>query len=54
MGQYHIEIPAALVDDGRQPDDFGACAHDDEQFEFAVAGKLDVAIVCFHFSTGSK
>ena len=45
MGQDNIEVAAGLVDDGGQADDFGACAHDDEQFEASVVAEVDVGVV---------
>ena len=36
MGQNHIEVPAAFVDDGCQTDDFRACADYDYKLESAV------------------
>ena len=45
MGQDNVEIAAGLVDDGGQADNFGACAHDDEQFEASVVAEVDVGVV---------
>lgn len=45
MGENDIEILACLVDDGCQTDDFGACAHDNEQLEFAVVLEVDIGII---------
>ena len=49
VGQNHVEVLAALVDDGCQADDFGACAHDDAKLQPAVLLPLYVGIICFHF-----
>ena len=62
MGEDDVEIAAALVDDGGKADDFGAGAHDDAKFQFAVVLPLYIGIVVFGvlvhffylFSTGSK
>ena len=48
MGEDAVEILAALVDDGRKADDFGARTHDDQEFQLAVVGKFHVGVVCFN------
>ena len=40
--QQAVEVPAALLDDLREPDDLGARAHDDQQLEAAVVGKSNI------------
>ena len=49
MGQQAVEIGPAFIDDGRETDDFGARADDDEQLELAVVLEL-----CHSYLTGSK
>lgn len=48
VGEDYVEVLAALVDGGCQTDDLGACAHDYQQLEFAVAGKLYIFIISLH------
>ena len=35
-------MPAALLDDLREPDDLGARANDDQQLQAAVVGKSNI------------
>ena len=46
--QDAVEVLAALVDDGREADDFGARAHDNQEFQLAVVGKFHVGVVGFN------
>ena len=48
MSKNHVEIFAALVDCGREPDDLGPCAHDYQQLQPAVVGKMYVFVISFH------
>ena len=50
VSQQAVEVPAALLDDLREPDDLGARAHDDQELEAAVVFKLDVGVVPCHGS----
>ena len=43
-----VEILAALVDDGRKADDFGAGAYDNQEFQLAVVGKFHVGVICLY------
>ena len=53
MREETVEILAALVDDGREADDFGARTHDNQEFQLAVVGKFHVGVICldFHYFT---
>lgn len=46
MRKYRIEVLAAFGDDGREADDFRARADYDEEFQFAIVGKPDSAVIC--------
>ncbi len=54
MGKDGVEVFATFVDDCRQADYLGAGADNDEEFQLAVVGKVDVFIFGFHLFTGSK
>ena len=43
-----VEILAALVDNCRKADDFGAGTHDNQEFQLAVIGKFLVGVVCLY------
>ena len=43
-----VEIIAALVDDGRKADDFGAGSHDNQEFQLAVVGEFHIRVICFY------
>ena len=43
-----VKVLAALVDDSRKADDFGAGTHDNQEFQLAVVGKFHVGVVCFN------
>ncbi len=45
MREDAVEILAALVDDGRKADDFGAGTHDNQEFQLAVVGKFHVGVI---------
>ena len=49
VGQQRVEVPAGLVDDGRQADDLRSCAHDDQQSDPAVILEVYVGIICLEF-----
>ena len=46
--QKAVEVLAALVDDGREADDFGAGTHDNQEFQLAVVGKFHVGVICLY------
>ena len=46
MREYRVEVLAAFGDDCRETDDFRARADYDEEFQFAVFGELDSAVIC--------
>lgn len=48
MGENHIEVLTALVDNCGKADDLGAGADDDAEFEFAVFLPVNVCIICLH------
>ncbi len=48
VGQDDVEVPAALVDGGREADDFGAGADDDEKLQTAVVGEGNVVKFRIH------
>ena len=48
MRENAVEILAALVDDGRKADDFGAGSHDNQEFQLAVVGKFHVGVICLY------
>ena len=55
MGKYTIKIFTAFVDYCCQTDDFRSRAHDDDQLQSTVVGKMYVTIIEFHcFYTFSK
>ena len=49
VGQQRVEVPAGLVDDGRQADDLRPGAHDDQQSDPAVILEVYVGIICLEF-----
>ena len=49
VGQQRVEVPAGLVDDGRQADDLRPGAHDDQQSDPAVVLEVYAGIICLEF-----
>ena len=47
VGENHIEVLAALVDDCGKADDFWACTHHDDEFQLAILLPVYVAIIKF-------
>ena len=43
--QQAVEVPAALLDDLREPDDLGARAHDYQELQSAVALEMNVTVI---------
>ena len=49
MGENHVEVLTALVDDCGKTDNLGACTDDDAKLQFAILLPLYIGIICFHF-----
>ena len=49
VGENHIEVLAALVDDCGKADNLRTCTDDDAKLQFAILLPLYIGIICFHF-----
>ena len=47
MGENHVEVLAALVDNCGKADDLRACAHHDDELQLAVVLPMNIAIIKF-------
>ncbi len=54
MSQNAVKVLAALVNDRREADDFGASPHDNQEFQFAVIGEFYVGVVSFNLHSYSS
>lgn len=48
VGQNHVKILTAFVDNGRETDDFRAGTDDNQQLDFAVVPEGDIRVIRFH------
>ena len=49
VGENHVEILAALVDDCSKADNLRTCTDDDAKLQFAILLPLYIGIIYFHF-----
>ena len=47
VGENHVEVLAALVDDCGKADDFRACAHHNDELQLAVLLPVNIGIIKF-------
>ena len=47
MGENHVEVLAALVDDCGKADDLRACAHHDDELQLAILLPMNIGIIKF-------